>query len=1053
MGFDRYRRFGGSPLAISSGGDGVVSVADRLAGHVASARPQVALRASLAASSATALLPRGAGAGVDAGVARLRPTAPAVEPTVERTSTPTPAPVPTADLATIVPITAARRHPNRVRKVAAATALGLAVAGSGVLPSAALPVVPGSDLGFEQDGDMSDQGGNTAIDWETATDTVTVFDDGGDVGFQGSSKELFPEDWTCQTKVGGIAPPKDNLLRGYVNVRYEDDTAVLDLGIVKAEGEGDTHVNFEFNQDGSKTGDCGIVRRTNDFMVAFDYGGTSFEEALVRLFQWNGSTWIERTDFEAQAANNTVDITDLVEGGTLEYRTFSELTVRLPEDLLTCPGYGKVNIRSRSAAANEDSNSIFSALQDWLPPTDVDVSSCAKVKLNKVDDLGNALAGATFGLFQGDVKKYECVTDGAGLCTFLDVAPGTYTVREIDAPDGYEMDPHSESVTVGFRDSITIEYVFENPLILGALKIVKTDSAGNLVEGITFELRTGTAQADDRNGDPAECTTDDDGVCVMDELVPGTYTLHEDPTTVPDGMSAVADQQVTIQGDVQTVVEVENPLDDLDIDIDKTVDQALVTPGTTVTYTLVITNTGEVDLTLTDLSDVVNDAEPVLPGGTCAALEGTILEAGDDVSCTYDSVIEGATVNTAKVVGTDVFGRTTDDQDDAEVKVFVPAPHIDIQKTVDGGELARIHPGDTVTYRLVITNDGDSTLTITDLDDLTDDGVVVDLPEECTDLIGTVLEVGDDVACEYEGAPTDDVVNTASVEGEDERGTKVTDEDDAAVEVISPAITIIKTVNNQESVTVHAGDTVTYRLYITNTGTIPLTITSLTDVAGNTAVDLPAACDGLVGQVLVAGGTRECSYTAVAGTAPLRNVATVTGVDELDKEVKDDDDARYNVINPAITIVKTGTPTAITGDSGEVTFTYLVTNTGDTTLFEVKVTDDILGEIGTVARLEPGQSTTLTKTATVSSSVPRNVGTATGRDTLGKQVTANDDEVITFALPTVVEPAPPVEPAPAPVPVARTGAETGRLVQIALVLMLVGGLAVLPERLRLKRSE
>ena len=53
-----------------------------------------------------------------------------------------------------------------------------------------------------------------------------------------------------------------------------------------------------------------------------------------------------------------------------------------------------------------------------------------------------------------------------------------------------------------------------------------------------------------------------------------------------------------------------------------------------------------------------------------------------------------------------------------------------------------------------------------------------------------------------------------------------------------------------------------------------------------------------------------------------------------------------------------------------VTFTYVVTNTGDTTLFGVDVVDDKLGEIGTIDEVKPGDSATLTKTMLVAANSP-----------------------------------------------------------------------------------
>ena len=78
-----------------------------------------------------------------------------------------------------------------------------------------------------------------------------------------------------------------------------------------------------------------------------------------------------------------------------------------------------------------------------------------------------------------------------------------------------------------------------------------------------------------------------------------------------------------------------------------------------------------------------------------------------------------------------------------------------------------------------------------------------------------------------------------------------------------------------------------------------------------------------------------------------------------------------------------------------VTFTYVVTNTGDTTLYDISVDDDILGHIGDIAVLEPGQSVTLTKDFVVGDEPVTNVGTAEGEDILGRSVSAIDDATVT----------------------------------------------------------
>ena len=111
-----------------------------------------------------------------------------------------------------------------------------------------------------------------------------------------------------------------------------------------------------------------------------------------------------------------------------------------------------------------------------------------------------------------------------------------------------------------------------------------------------------------------------------------------------------------------------------------------------------------------------------------------------------------------------------------------------------------------------------------------------------------------------------------------------------------------------------------------------------------------------------------------------------------------------NTLKPlGILIEKSVTPTS--GAPGDtVTYSFKVTNTGEVTLFNILVTDDKLGTIGTIASLAPGASTTLTKTTTLPNvaGLLRNVATASGTDVLGRRATDTDTAVVTVVLPVIL---------------------------------------------------
>jgi uncharacterized repeat protein (TIGR01451 family) len=257
-------------------------------------------------------------------------------------------------------------------------------------------------------------------------------------------------------------------------------------------------------------------------------------------------------------------------------------------------------------------------------------------------------------------------------------------------------------------------------------------------------------------------------------------------------------------------------------------------------------------------------------------------------------------------------------------------------------------------------------------------------------------------------------------------------------------ITLDKKVNNGDHATTgdallaHTADSLTYTVVITNNGQVPLTITAMAD---SLYPALITACPQAVGSVLAAGASFTCTYK-VGATGDAHNVASVSAVDGLGRPLTASDGTYVDVINPAITIVKTANPVSVSV-SGPVTYSYVVTNTGDTVLRDIVVTDDIIGAIGTIGSLAPGESLTLSKTVNVDvTTPPTNIGTVSGTDLLGKTVTASDNETITVVLAEVL-----VQPA---VELPRTGGPLGAQARLGLFLLQTGLVLELLGRRRRK---
>jgi uncharacterized repeat protein (TIGR01451 family) len=457
--------------------------------------------------------------------------------------------------------------------------------------------------------------------------------------------------------------------------------------------------------------------------------------------------------------------------------------------------------------------------------------------------------------------------------------------------------------------------------------------------------------------------------------------------------------------------------------------------GSTLSYSVVVTNRGQVPLSISALSDSLN----LGIGASCVPAVDTTLDPGESVTCSYtmpaadpggNSVIH----NTATATGLDLFERAAGPVSD-ETFVHVLAPAIHLEKTAP----ASAHVGDEITYTLTVTNPGNTPLTMTGW---VDDVCAAEPTLSSKQGGDNLLDPGETwvYGCSHvvaAGDP-DPLVNTATVTGADKLETSVHSTDNAPTDVLKPAIAVTKTGPAQ----VHVGEAVVYTLVVTNPGNTPLALVTVSD----------PKCDGLpVRSTTDADGllspgeawTYHCTHVATAADgASILNTAKAEGTDPLGKTVNDTANHTAVILHPAITIDKTANPASV-GTSGPVTYSYVVKNTGDAILHDVLVTDDIIGAIGQVAELAPGESVTLTRTVIVDAlTPPTNIGTVVGADLLGEKVTANDSATITVVLGAVV-----TRPAPEP-ELPRTGGPLQAETRAALTLIEVGLILELSGRRR-----
>jgi len=289
-------------------------------------------------------------------------------------------------------------------------------------------------------------------------------------------------------------------------------------------------------------------------------------------------------------------------------------------------------------------------------------------------------------------------------------------------------------------------------------------------------------------------------------------------------------------------------------------------------------------------------------------------------------------------------------------------------------------------------------------------------------------------------------------------------------------LTVTKTVNGSSTtaaapLVIESGNGLDYAVTVANTGELPLTVTELTDTRQS---DLPSSCPQGIGSTLAAGASFTCNYSATAAD-DANATATAGATDQFGRAISASAGSSVDVIHPGVALSLGANPSTVGAGGGQVTLDFVVTNTGDTPLTNIVVTDEQSGatgitdvlpasDVGMVAaasftggpasvpslpgELAPGASRTYTKTVLVAGDAPTtHIGRVTATHPLGTIVGATASATVTpeqaaaaggggGASVLGVSLSRPATPGTA---LAATGASSiGRLVRLGLLLVLLG---------------
>ena len=426
----------------------------------------------------------------------------------------------------------------------------------------------------------------------------------------------------------------------------------------------------------------------------------------------------------------------------------------------------------------------------------------------------------------------------------------------------------------------------------------------------------------------------------------------------------------------------ENPLDPTLV-VNKTHDKSQTyKAGDVITFTITAKNIYEEakTITLEELEGVALDAnvfENVAPGAEVTATATYTVTEQDIVNGTFTNNVTVTFSGVEdKFTGTD----TVDEFEDAN-------PHMTITKTTVGADEGHIYKlGEVINYQITATNDGNLTLTNVKVEDaltgnVGENAFTIDTlaPNEAQtfDVRYTVTE--NDVLAGK-------VVNNATGSATDPETPVTPGEKEDPIETPNPSLTVVKT--SDKTGVVKLGETVTYTITVTNNGNVTINDIEVTDeLTGNTGEN------AFTIDKLAVGESKQFTATYTVTEADILagkivNIAKASGTDPKDKDVTDEGKTEVETEkgNPQITVTKETTSKPANGKAyalgEEITYKITAKNTGNETLKDVTVIDELTGLKETIDTLAPGEEKTFDTSYTVKESdlgkTVVNVATATG---------------------------------------------------------------------------
>ncbi|HKN55326.1 MAG TPA: hypothetical protein VJX66_22715 [Amycolatopsis sp.] len=583
------------------------------------------------------------------------------------------------------------------------------------------------------------------------------------------------------------------------------------------------------------------------------------------------------------------------------------------------------------------------------------------IQLSIVDSQAPPCAHSIASLPPGAELRYAC-TITAGTDSFTNSA--TVTAE----------DPAHRQVKASADASVTVLHP--------GLALTKEVKGGPFREGDTVTFAITLTNTGDVPLTAVKVEDDGDCAKTFDKLDAAATQQYECTKTAPaDDVVSVAKASgkpptgapVTATG--EATVDVIHPA----VKIAKDPAQHMARPGDDVTFTVTVTNTGDVALKALSVKD-----------DQCAKQLGVLgAESVTKYTCTGKVPADDFTT-VATVSGNDPTGRPVTATGAATVDVI----HPELALMKDATPYL-VREGDKVTFTILVKNTGDVPLT--------ELSVVDDHTPACAHKIAALGVDAEETYTCTTVAGAQGFTNTARATGQDPTQRAVTASGDAAFVVQHPALTVSTIVHGGPF---RAGDSIPFEIVVTNTGDVELDEVAVAD-------EVAPGCKRDIGTLPVNALRRyDCTMSAPAhnvtnvakavGTPPVGALVSAEGRTDVQigQPRMADRQEKAEVAGPGIRLEEVA-PAKPVEPGQPAEFTVAVTNSSDLPLIGVVLNDPVAERCSVaIGPLAPGErSNPVTCDVTMRDHDITNTVTASGIQD-GKAVSAIVDAVVKLAKPT-----------------------------------------------------